>query len=160
MSNREKKSSPLQHESPNTTNDEDDCDAAFLFSFGTSFCVCLVTAILSQSYMEGLGYGLDAGAGLVYIFMFHFPIISVLAFVIWIKVGRKGRDFKNAFASWFTSLMVGLGTGCIIISIASNGLTTDSYRAFSNNQGLIYLGFPFFSLVTYAIVLAKLPRQQ
>jgi hypothetical protein len=160
MSDKEKNSSPLQHESGNTTNEEDDCDAAFLFSFGTSFCVCFVTTILFKSYMEGLGYGLDAGLGVISIFIFHFPIISILALLIWIKVGKKGRNFKNAFASWFTSLIVGLGTGCIIISIASNGLTTGSYRAFSNNQSLIALGFPFFSLVTYAIVLAKLPRRQ
>ncbi|NJM63800.1 MAG: hypothetical protein HC849_32465 [Oscillatoriales cyanobacterium RU_3_3] len=160
MSNREQNPSPPQHESRNTNQDEDDCDATFLFSFGTSFCVCLVTAILFNSYMGGRGYGLDAGLGVLSIFIFYFPIISVLAFIIWIKIGRKGRDFKNAFASWFTALMVGLGTGCIIISIASNGLTTDSYRAFSNNQSLIGWGFPFFSLVTYAIVLAKLPRRQ
>jgi hypothetical protein len=162
MSNRKQNSSPLQRDSRNMTTDGDaGCGTSILFSLGTAFCVCFVTANLFNYYVGQLHrHTLNSGLGVFFIFMFKFPIIFVLAFIIWIWVGRGGRYFNDAFTSWLTSLMVGLGMGYIILLMASNNLKTDSYQDFSNNQTLIGFGFPFFSLVIYAIVLATLPRRR
>ena len=162
MSNRKQNSSPLQHESRNIiVHRVTSWVVSILFSLGTAFSVCFVTARLFDYYVGDLfKHGFDAGVGVIVIWM-GFPIIFVFALIIfiliiWSGVGRVPISLIDAVTSWLASIMVGLGAGYIILLMASNNLKTDSYKAFSNNQSLILFGFPFFSLVIYAIVLATL----
>ena len=95
---------------------------------------------------------------MVFLFLFGLPILFVIALIIWKIFSRHSRDLIDAFTRWIVSLPIGLGAGYLIIVMMSNNWKTESYSAFVHNQELIVLGFPFFSLVTYALVLAMLRR--
>lgn len=159
MTNRNGNSSVTQNERRNTVDITTDWIVSIVLSFGTAFSVCALTARLFDYYVgERFKQGLDAGAGMVFIFLFGLPILFVIALVIWKIFARQSRDLINAFTRWIVSLTIGLGVGYLIILTMSNNWKTESYSAFVHNQELIVLGFPFFSLGIYALVLAILRR--
>ena len=162
MSNRNQNSSPPQHESRNIIiHRVTSWLVSILFSLGTAFSVCFVTAHLFNYYLANLNrYTFEPAVVFVFIWILEFNTIFLSALFIWIAVGRVHISLINAVISWLASLMVGIGMGYIILLMASNNLKTDSYKAFSNNERLILLGFPFFSIVIYAIVLTALRRRR
>ncbi len=157
MSNWNKETAPQEHQTLDSrVNASPGCGATMLSSLGTSFSICLVTDKLWHYYMvELFQHGLDAGVGLMAIYLFEFPIIFVSAVIIWQTIGRLSSTHRNT-ERWLVSLLIGLIAGYLILLAASNNWRTESYAAFVNTQGLILLGYPSFSLGVYTIALATL----
>jgi hypothetical protein len=130
---------------------------AVLLNFGTTFAICTATAKLFDDYVgQRFRHGLDAGVGIVFIYLFGFPILFVITVVLWLMFGMQHRELVAATTKWAIALSLGLAIGYTIVLIISLNWRTDSYEAFVHNQGIIALGFPSFALMTYGCILARL----
>lgn len=132
---------------------------SILFSFSTAFLIVIVTAKLFDYYVgERFKHGLDAGAGVVFLFLFGLTIMFVIALLVWRVVSGKPRNLNSSFVRWIVSLAIGLGAGYLIILMITNNWKTESYADFVHNQELIVFGFPFFSMIIYTFSLSVLHR--
>lgn len=169
MSNREQNLSPLQRHSRNGTTDKDagcgtsilGCCTSILLSLGTTFSVCFVTSHLFYDYymrysFTGLTKQLEGEFTVLCIWLLGFPIIFVIALIIWLVTVRRSSSLKNAVTNWLASLIVGLGVSHTIVLVAFNFWEANTDPAFLNSQvSIILLVVPLCSLVIYAIFLAK-----
>ena len=107
MTNKNGNSSAPQNERRNSVDIITGWVVSIVLSFGTAFSICAVTARLFDYYVqERFKQGLDAGVGMVFLFLFGLPILFVIALIIWKIFSRHSRDLIDAFTRWIVDLLL------------------------------------------------------